>query len=291
MITRRQIRQFIAVAETGGFTAAAQRLRVTQPTLSSAIAELERELDAALFLREKRGVRLTEAGNSLLAHARAIEREFRQAETGIGAQAHAEKPALRLGVLASVASPMLASLAAHYGAPLVLSEGGDARLRRDLATGRIDAALTLLREGERAGVVLEEPYVMVLPARHRLAGARRVAAEALANETMIARRSCEILPETSRFFTHRGVRPHLLLRSANDDRCLAMVRAGLGVTTAPRSLAGPGTASVEIEGYDFTRRIGLLAPAGTPLPAVLDEAWAATLDEMTGTGQPAPAHT
>jgi DNA-binding transcriptional LysR family regulator len=74
----------------------------------------------------------------------------------------------------------------------------------------------------------------------------------LASDTMIARRSCELLAETSRFFTQRGVRPRFLLRSANDDRCMAMVRAGMGVTTAPdRSVAkawSPCRSTVTISG-------------------------------------------
>lgn len=79
---------------------------------------------------------------------------------------------------------------------------------------------------------------------------------------MIARRSCEILAETSRFFTARGVRPHFAFRSANEDRCLALVAAGAGVTTAPLSLAGPGTVAVPLKDYDYRRRIGLIVAAG-----------------------------
>ena len=103
---------------------------------------------------------------------------------------------------------------------------------------------------------------MVLPAAHRLAGREVLLPEELAGETMIARRSCEILAETSRFFTARGVRPHFAFRGANDDRCLALVAAGAGVTTAPVSLAGAGTVAVPLQGYDYRRRIGLIVAGG-----------------------------
>jgi DNA-binding transcriptional LysR family regulator len=74
---------------------------------------------------------------------------------------------------------------------------------------------------------------------------------------MIARRSCEILAETSRFFTKHQVRPRFSLRSDNDSRCLQIVAAGLGITNAPRSLRIDGTMPLAVVGYDFHRRLGL----------------------------------
>lgn len=75
---------------------------------------------------------------------------------------------------------------------------------------------------------------------------------------MIARRSCEILPDVSRFFTDRGVRPRFSLRSANDDRAMAMVGAGLGVTVAPRSLGRADVAMIPLADLDRSRRVGLV---------------------------------
>lgn len=261
MMKRSHLRQFLAVVEAGSFTAAARAINVTQPTLSQGIAELERAVGTPLFLRERRAVRLTEAGNRLLTHARAIEREFRAAEASVLAQAPAAPP-FRLGVLPSLATATLAAIGQTYAGkrPLVLLEGSDAELRRRLTDGQADAVITLLRDGDGDGALplLDEGYRMILPVEHRLAGRARIHPGELADETMIARRSCELLSETSRFFTQRGVRPRFVLRSANDDRCLAMVRAGLGVTTAPESLAGDGLVGVALDGYDFRRRIGLL---------------------------------
>jgi DNA-binding transcriptional LysR family regulator len=91
MMKRTHLRQFLAVVETGGFTAAARRVNVTQPTLVG-IAELERLVGAPLFVRDRRNVRLTEAGNRLLAHARAIEREFRLAEASLRSEADLAPP-------------------------------------------------------------------------------------------------------------------------------------------------------------------------------------------------------
>ncbi|WP_298166470.1 LysR family transcriptional regulator [Novosphingobium sp.] len=263
MLSRRHLRQFLALVDTGSFTAAANQLHVAQPTLSAGIAELERELGAAVILRERRALRLTEAGNRLLVHARAIEREFGLAERGVLA-APAPAPPLRLGVIASLSTRMVAEIAGRF-APgrLTLTEAPDADLRRRLAEHRLDAVLTTLHGAEAgAEVLLEEGYAMILPTAHRFAARDILQPEELAGETMIARRSCEILAETSRFFTARGVRPHFAFRGGNDDRCLALVAAGAGVTTAPVSLAAPGTVAVPLQGYDYRRRIGLILAGG-----------------------------
>lgn len=263
MLNRRHLRQFLALVDTGSFTAAANQLHVAQPTLSAGIAELERTLGAAVIVRERRALRLTDAGNRLLAHARAIEREFGLAERGIMA-VPAPAPPLRLGVIASLSTRMVAAIAARFATGrLTLTEAPDADLRRRLAEHRLDAVLTTLHGAETgAEVLLEEGYAMLLPAAHRFAARAMLLPEELAGETMIARRSCEILAETSRFFTARGVRPHFAYRGGNDDRCLALVAAGAGVTTAPVSLAGPGTVAVPLQGYDYRRRIGLIVAGG-----------------------------
>ena len=262
------LRQFLALVETGNFTRAAERLGVAQPTLSAAIAELERLAGNRLFLRDRKQVRLTEAGARLVTHARAIEREFRAAEAAFS-EVTAPVAPLRLGVVSSIATGMLSAIVRSVAAPqpLALAEGTDAELRRKLGEGQVDAVVTLLRpeDADRPSLpLIEEGYRLFLPEGHALAGAAQIEAGDVAAETMIARRSCEILGETSRWFTQRGVRPPFFLRSANDDRCMEMVRAGMGVTTAPQSLLRDGIVAVRLAGYDFRRTLGLLAARDRP---------------------------
>ena len=262
MIKRNHIRHFLAVADAGSFAQAAARLHITQPTLSVGVADLERLVGGRLFVRDRRHVRLTEAGGAFLPIARDLERGFRAADS-FGRSAEREWPTLRFGVIRTVANPMLqrivALLARDFGIELI--EGTDYELRTGLASGRLHLALTLLRKRE-TGIVARrlwaEPYQMLVSDQHRLAGSASVRAEDLAGEIMIARRSCEILDDTSRFFTSAGVRPRFALRSDSDERCMAMVAAGLGITTAPRSLAVPGVVALDVAGYDFERSVGLL---------------------------------
>jgi DNA-binding transcriptional LysR family regulator len=269
MIKRSHIRQFLAVVDAGSFTRAAQQIRVTQPALSTGIADLERLVGAALFIRNRRQIRLTEAGGRFLPIARDLERGFRSAD-GFGRAEESDKPVLKLGTIRSVPGDFFQAIAAILSRDFALEivENSDSELRAAVHGGRLNIALVPLRHGEREPNVVplyEEPFVMLVAANHPLAGQDEVGPEELATETMIARRSCELLDTTSRFFTRHRVRPRFALRSDSDDRCLRMVAAGVGITTAPASLAIDGIVPIKVIGYDFRRELGLL----------LDPAWLA----------------
>ena len=273
MIKRAHIRQFLAVVDAGSFTQAALRIRVTQPALSSGVAELEKLVGAPLFIRNRRQIRLTEAGGRFLPIARDLDRGFRAADS-FGREDERHAAELKLGVIRSAPSELLQAIAAALrpGFDIELIENTDSELRAALGSGRINLALVPLRSGERGEHIVplyEEPLTMFIASDHPLAGRIEVGPEELATETMIARRSCEFLNATSRFFTRHGVRPRFALRSESDERCLRMVAAGIGITTAPVSLAIDGIVPLKVAGYDFRRELGLIAdPAWRALPEV-----------------------
>lgn len=261
MIDRYLLRYFLAVIDNGTFTAAAAQVNVSQPTLSAGIAKLEREAGAKLLRRNSQRVELTEAGVRFAVHARRIEREFHLAQASVGGDAPADT--IRLGVLSTIATAELAALVETLArtAPALrveLLEGNERGLTQHLARGRIDLALTIVRGDMLAEPLRTEGYALALPAAHPLAGEASLPGEALAGETMIVRRHCEALPETSRYFTQRGIRPFFALRTTNDDRALDMVRAGLGVTVVPASHRHPGVAGPALTGFDLTRTLGLV---------------------------------
>lgn len=267
MLDRYLLRYFNAVVDQGSFSRAAAHCNVTQPTLSVGIAKLERTLGHQLFVRSNQRVELTEAGTRFLVHARRIEREFNAATD---AMRRAASPAsLRLGVLASVPGVAVAAAVADTrpGAEhrFEIVFGTERELAGLLAKGRIDLALTLVARGghrftERA--ILTEDYPLAVPADHPLARAAEIAPEQLAGEDMIVRRHCEALADTSRFFTERAVRPHFSLRSTNDERVLAMVAAGLGVTVMPRGYRHPGVARPGLAGFTAQRTLGWAVASG-----------------------------
>lgn len=265
---RYQLRYFLAIVDQGNFSRAAAHCNVSQPTLSTGIAKLERQLGATLFIRSNQRVELTEGGVKLLNHARRIEREFNLAQQALGDQVR--RQALRIGLLHSIPGGIAADAVSahaqddHAGVEFVL--GSERELASMLARGRLDVSLTLLRDANDRFAeqrLLTEGYGLAMPETHRLAGVESIMGEHLAGDVMIVRRHCEALSETSRYFTERGVRPHFALRSTNDERIMQMIAAGLGVTVMPDSYRHPGVARAKLVGFTAQRTVGFQFSAET----------------------------
>lgn len=268
MIDQYMLRYFLAVAEVGNFGRAAKKVSVTQPTLSAGIAKLERLLGARLFDRDKQGVALTPAGSRFLVRARKIVTEY---ELALQELQHVPEPrVLRVGVLTTIPTTIIESLIVrHLGNSanevLEMIEGSERDLAERLDRGRIDIALSVVRPHHhrfRPETLRSERYMMVLPRDHPLGHLDVVEAEQLAGDRMVVRRHCEALPEISRFFTDRGVRPRFVLKTNSDERVLAVVRAGAGIGMMPESFADPLVRFVRVVDFDLQRDIGILYAAG-----------------------------
>lgn len=280
MIDRYQLRYFLSVVDHGNFSRAAAQCNVSQPTLSVGISKLERSIGGPLFIRTSRRVQLTQAGVRFLTHARRIESEFNLAQQTL--TEISSRILFRLGVLRSVPGERMAAIVQAMvqrdpAAQIEIVEGSERELTAHVARGRVDCALTLVGRGADRFLeepLLEEGYTLALPADHPLAYQSVVQAEALADNVMIVRRHCEVLSETSRHFTERGVRPHFAYRSTNDERVLQLVAAGLGITLMPDSYRAQGVVRPRLGGFEMRRTIGLIygpsaeSHAATPPPAI-----------------------
>ncbi|BCA64216.1 hypothetical protein HMP09_3450 [Sphingomonas sp. HMP9] len=261
MIERYVLRYFLAVVDQGNFTRAAAQCRISQPTLSVGIAKLEASLGQTLFLRTSRRIELTPSGTRFAVHARRIEAEFAAAERDL--QDSVPTKLVRLGIATTlppswIAAALSRARQASTTERLEVVEGRSSELVALLDRGRIDAMLGAIGDDVRGRVLFEEGFAVAVSNDHRLAGRSTLAVADVAEETMIVRRHCEALAETSRFFTARGVRPFMAARTVSDDRALTYVRAGLGMTVMPLSFAREGIAMIPLTGFDATRRIGIL---------------------------------
>ena len=261
MIERYVLRYFLAVVDQGNFTRAAAQCRISQPTLSVGIAKLEASLGQTLFLRTNRRIELTPSGTRFAVHARRIEAEFAAAERDL--QDTAPTKLVRLGIATTLPPSWIAAALgrarrASTTERLEVVEGRSSELVALLDRGRIDVMLGAIGDDARGRVLFEEGFAVAVASDHRLAGRATLAVADVAEETMIVRRHCEALAETSRFFTARGVRPFMAARTVSDDRALTYVRAGLGMTVMPLSFASEGIAMIRLTGFDPTRRVGVL---------------------------------
>jgi DNA-binding transcriptional LysR family regulator len=263
MIDRCLLRYFLAIVDQGNFSKAAIYCNVSQPSLSAGIAKLETLLGRPLFIRTNRRVELTDAGAQLAGHARRIESEFAAAERAV--QEAAAPATIRLGILSSIPAAWIETYAARLrdhgsGERVELIEARERDLTERLARGSLDAALTLIRDDARfpAERLFTEGYALAMAATHPLARRDAIEGAELAGEPMIVRRHCELLSDTSRYFTARGVRPFFPARVTSDDRALRLVRAGLGMTVMPDCFTAPGVARPRLVDFPFSRDVGLL---------------------------------
>lgn len=258
------LRYFLAVAETGNFSRAANRVSVTQPTLSAGIAKLERELGARLFDRGRQGVALTPAGSRFLVRARRIAAEYEHALVELSEIT--DPSLLRIGILNTIPTRfveewLIAHRALGSGEALEVLDGSERDITERLERGRIDLALTVIRPQHARFYpepLARERYMMVLPPDHPLSKEKSVQAEQLARDRMALRRHCEALPEINRFFVERGVRPRFVLKTVSDERVLSVVRSGAGIGMMPECFAEGPEHFVPVRDFELMRDIGLL---------------------------------
>jgi LysR family hca operon transcriptional activator len=190
----RHLRYFVAVADEGSLTVAAERrLHTAQPSLSRQIRDLEYEVGAQLFVRSARGVELTASGRAFLDHARLA---LAQVEAGVEAArrvAHPAKPTFALGFLTGQEVDWLpeamrilrdelpnieVSVSSQYSPDLAQ---GLLRGKLDLAFMRPEPQMSDLDYK----VVVQEPLIVAMPSDHRLASQDTIAIQDIAGETFI----------------------------------------------------------------------------------------------------------
>lgn len=238
----KQLKAFVAIAETKTFTAGAKLVQVTQAAISMQIRQLEEELAMPLFTRTPRRVILTEAGEHLLERARMILREHDAAIAEIAELGGVEHGRLRVGSasaeFASVQLPaILKRLKGKFpNADLTISAGTSQTLVEKILHGDVDIAFVSLPV-ENASIVTDRLFsdeiVAIAQPSHPLARKRSIGAAALAGEKLIlGERGGNTRRMIDDFFNAAGVKPNVVMELSRQEAINQMVEAGLGVGTA-----------------------------------------------------------
>jgi DNA-binding transcriptional LysR family regulator len=285
----RLIRYFVAVGMAGNVTRAAESLHVSQPSLSTALKQLEQRLGVELLHRSGRGIALTSAGSLLLDRGRELIERSEIVFDEIRARGKAPSGRVRIGMAPAarygIGPEFLAlSTATAPAAMLYVHEDDTEALLRDVARNRLDCALTFCapEQGESEVDLLllrEEAPALHLPDDHRLAGRLQVSIAELADETIIVGSSSDPSGFSERLvaaFAAAGVAPQTTVHPY-PDLGLQAVREGLGVLPYPRSAFPghvPGIVSVGIAGAPtFPFQIAFRADAtSAALRAVVESA-------------------
>lgn len=190
----RHLRYFVAVAEEGSLTVAAERrLHTAQPSLSRQIRDLEYEVGAQLLIRGARGVELTAAGRAFLEHARLALAQAEAAVEAARRAAHPAKPSFALGFLTGQEMDWLPRAMALLKDELArvdvtVTSQYSPQLAEGLTRGRIDLAFLRPEPGMpdlEYRRVAKEPLVVVLPSDHRLAAQPTIAVQDIAGEIFL----------------------------------------------------------------------------------------------------------
>jgi LysR family hydrogen peroxide-inducible transcriptional activator len=257
------------VADARSFRGAAKACGVSQPSLSAQVAEVERQLGARIFERDrKRGLLVTPAGGPLLASARDVllaADQLADAGRGLGDPLAGT---LRLGVIPTIAPYLLPRLVPllrrrHPGLTPLWQEEKTGALVSLLGEGKLEAALVALEaplgdlEQETLG---EDPFLLCVSARHWLADGRgRVALDVLAVEKLLLLDEGHCLREQALAVCSRQRAEEAGFRATSLPTLVQMVASNAGITLLPRLAA-----AVELERADIVvRRFEPPEPART----------------------------
>ncbi len=279
MTTFSQLKTFVTVADQGGFTAASQRLGLSQPAVSRAIAALERDLGLPMFIRRRDGLSLTDAGSVALTHAREAVRQVTLMRTEIAALAGDVTGTLSLASLptatATLVAPQLQTFAQRHPAVTIrLLEGSEQEVRDWLDQGAVEAGVVSLPvKGLDSAVLGDQDMVAVVPADSWLAAKDTIGYADLAKEPFVRGTggAADVFMPIAR---QAGVQFDLAFEAREIAAALEIVGAGLGVSILP-SAGLPALPSVAVRPLvpRTVRRLGVAvsASASGPARAFLDQ--------------------
>jgi DNA-binding transcriptional LysR family regulator len=248
MLNLGRLRVLSEVVGRGSFSAAAEALSYTQSAVSQSIARLEAETGATLVVRDRRGVRPTAAGATLVEHAETILAQVEAAEADLEAVLGVRGGRLRVASFPSAGATLMPLAVAafrerHPEVSLTLAEGEPEEIAPRLRAGEFDLALLFefpgVRERPGAGLrsvsLLEDPMHVALPAEHPLAAKRALALSDLRSQDWVqTSESSPCARHVVRSCLAAGFEPHVTFESDDYETVQGLVAAGVGVALIPR---------------------------------------------------------
>ncbi|MGA0533640.1 LysR substrate-binding domain-containing protein [Hansschlegelia sp. KR7-227] len=285
--TLRQLRYFLAVAEGGTVSGAAQSLAVSQSAVTESIKALELDLGVQLFERRRRGLAVTQQGQQFYRHATRILSAVSDARQSFADDAVATTGRLNLGVTALVAGYVLPDVLARYrrahpAIELRAIEDSAEYLEHLLVGGELDVAIlevSSLRDHAALQVEVFErsPYKLWLPLGHRLTESEVVDVAEIGREKLIVLTTDDAEAGAERVLAELGARPEVGFRTRSVEAVRSLVATGAGVALLPDlvyrpwSLEGDRIENRRVTGAVPEARVGIAWRRGSVVqPAARD---------------------
>lgn len=238
----KMLRYFVEVVQQQSFTRAAEKLFVTQPTISKMLRNLEDELGYTLLVRQGRKLVLTETGQAVFNHGMTILAEFRQLQKELQDINRLDKGSLRLGIPPTVGM-LMAGLIRLYrqrypGIELKISEFGGITVQQAVMSGDLDLAITILPLDDAQNFetlpLFRHPLCVVVPRTAEWMHREQVAPEELAvHPLLVYNDDFALTRQVMNLLESHHVTPQIAVRSGQWDFLAAMVQAGVGITILP----------------------------------------------------------
>jgi DNA-binding transcriptional LysR family regulator len=273
-----RLRAFVTVARTRNFSRAARQLGKTQPSISQAVARLERDLGQRLLLREGRTTRLAPAGRLLLEHAERIFDEMALARTRLSGLSELREGELVVGTSDTLACYLLppvfaAFRARHPAVELRLDNRPSPATVAQVLERTVDLGVVTLPLPDGDDRITREPLVphrdvLICPPRHPLARRRRIGVAALGEQPLLLLdRTTSSRAALDAAFAAAGVRPRVTMEMSSVEVLKRLVELGFGLSVVPalavaREVRARTLAAVPLQGLAPGRSIGLVLPAG-----------------------------
>ncbi|MBT0623920.1 LysR family transcriptional regulator [Pseudomonas fluorescens] len=294
MISTRQLRYFVEIADSGSFSAAAERLFVAQSALSRQIKELETQLQTPLFERTARQPRLTAAGEAFYPRARSLLSELLKAGEMATQVGHGQLGTLRLSHSSTV--PMSGHVLKAISTWLercpgvsmeIVKLSSEAQLE-EIAEGRLEVGLLRLpvlrqREGVRVVPLYNEQLVLAVPPDHALARSNApVELEQLKDEVFISiphplRGGLSYL--SAELCMRAGFFPKAARVMSRKTTQLQLIQAGFGIALLPKSMQDIAPANLHFLPLADPGCLSTVALACAQTPSALVEQFCQTLRE------------
>ena len=281
----RQLEIIRAIAETGSFTAAGEKLHVSQSAISRQILLLEDELGEPVFHRIGRRIRITAAGESLLQLSHRVFQDLQETVSGISDKRESLSGTMRLVGGMTVCLYVFPALLAevrkiHPNLDLKVTVGSAERSIAMLRSGAGDLGLISLpvEATDLVSVpVLEEELLLITYPAHPLAKKKSITPADLDKQHFVLFETGSITRRlVEAFFTRGEIEPEIIMETENVEIIKAMVRHGLGISIIPWQAAAADVRTGQlfcsrIAGHALVRQTGWLYPKMSRLPRPVSE--------------------
>ena len=267
----RQLRYFVAVAQSGHLTRAAASLGIQQPPLTQQLRRLEAEIGLALFERHPKGMRLTEAGQALLVDAERLLADFDALRQRLRERTDGDRGTLSVAFTSSSAAHMFTPMALremrhhHPHVDLRIVEDHASAVIESVDAARLHAGLIRWPVAQPPGLLFEpllrEPVMLAFASDHALAklpSGRSVPLQRLHDESLILVRrpgAPGLYARLLEICEGAGVRPHVVAEVERMMNGLNLVAAGAGLTVVPASMSGHHPDAIKYRRFQASVRL------------------------------------